>query len=261
MHRAIWLCLLTGASVFAWDANEDLIAAARKGDLPAVKTLVEQGAAIETKTPYGQTPLYVAAMNGHEPVVQFLLEKGASTDVKDTFYKAPMLAFVLSRKHFGVAKMLVAKSSASADENLRAVSSTGDAGLVQAVLDKSKPTQAALDRAYEAAIEAKQAPVMDILKKAGAQPPPPPVEVDPKVLESYSGDFKSEQIPLGIKVFVKDGRLGIQATGQPPLAMKTKSATMFEFTPAQIVVEFDSPSTFVLKQGGQTFKFKKAVSQ
>jgi len=248
-------------SLFGWDANDDLIAAARKGDLAAVKTLVEQGASVETKTPYGQTPLYVAAMNGHEPVVQFLLEKGASTDVKDTFYKAPMLAFVLSRKHYAVAKMLVAKSTASADENLRAVSSTGDPGLVQAVLDKGKPTQAALDRAYEAAIEAKQEPVMALLKSAGAQPPPPPVELDPKVLESYTGDFKSDQLPLAIKVFAKDGKMSIQATGQPAIPMKTKSATVFEFVPAQIVIEFDSSSTFTLKQGGQTFKFQKAVTQ
>jgi hypothetical protein len=261
MHRTILLCVLTGASLFAWDANDDLIAAARKGDLAAVKSLVEKGAPIETKTPYGQTPLYVAAMNGHEPVVQFLLEKGASTDVKDTFYKAPMLMFVLSRKHYGVAKMLVAKNTASPDENLQAVSGTGNPELVQAVIDKGKPTQPALNRAYEAAIEAKQEPVMEILKKAGAQPPAPPVEVDPKALESYTGDFKSEQIPLSIKVSTKDGKLSIQATGQPALPMKTRTATTFEFTPAQIVIEFDSPSTFTLKQAGMTFKFKKAVAQ
>lgn len=261
MHRAILLCVLTGASLLAFDANEDLIAAARKGDLVAVKALVEQGAAIETKTPYGQTPLYIAAMNGHEAVVKYLLDKGASTDVKDTFYKAPMLAFVISRKHYGVAKMIIAKSPASSDEEFRGVANTGNVELIQALLDKGKPSQAALNGAYEAAIEAKREPVIALLKSAGAQPPAPPVEVDAKILESYVGDFKSDQIPLGIKVFLKDGKLSIQATGQPPLAMKTKSSTTFEFTPAQIVVEFDSPSTFTLKQAGQTFKFKKAVAQ
>jgi hypothetical protein len=262
MYRATCcLCILTASPLIAFDVNEDLIAASRKGDLPAVKTLVEKGAVIETKTPYGQTPLYVAAMNGHEPVVQFLLEKGASTDVKDTFYKAPMLMFVLSRKHYGVAKMLVAKSTASPDENLGAVSNTGNAELIQAVLDKGKPTQRALDRAYEAALDNKQTAVAEALKKAGAQPPPPPVEVDPKVLESYAGDYKSEQLPLAIKVFIKDGKLNAQATGQGAFVTKTKSATVFEFAPAQIVFEFDSPSSFTLKQAGMTFKFKKAVAQ
>src|SRR4029077_17789210 len=106
------ITLLAFASVLAGaDTNADLLSAARAGDLAAVKTAVEGGAVLETKTPYGQTPLYLAAMNGHEEVVRFLLDKGAHTDVSDTFYKAPMLGFVIQRKHWGVAKMLVAKPS------------------------------------------------------------------------------------------------------------------------------------------------------
>ena len=97
--------------------DETAFAASRAGDLAAVKAAVQNGAALETKTPYGQTPLYLAAMNGHEEVVRFLLEKGASTDVKDTFYKAPMLGFVLQRKHWGVARLLVSQSS-NPDQNL-----------------------------------------------------------------------------------------------------------------------------------------------
>src|ERR1039457_6137376 len=80
------IALLTFASAlaaFAKDANEDLLSASRAGDLAAVKTAIESGAALETKTPYGQTPLYLAAMNGHEAVVRFLLDKGASADVSD----------------------------------------------------------------------------------------------------------------------------------------------------------------------------------
>src|SRR5450432_4140019 len=109
--RLIALLVFTSAlAVLAGDANQELLSAARAGDLAAVKAAVENGAAIETKTTYGQTPLYLAAMNGHEEVVHFLLDKGASSDVQDTFYKASMLGFVLERKHWEIAKLLIGNS-------------------------------------------------------------------------------------------------------------------------------------------------------
>src|SRR5712691_5420807 len=221
MQRRVWLIFAT-ALVLSAAIDDDLLQAARTGDLASVKALVAKGAAIETKTPYGQTPLYLAAMSGHEDVVAFLLDKGATADVRDTFYKAPMLGFVLQRKHYGVAKMLIAKGAGSLDENLSAVTRTGNLELIQAVLDKGKPSQSALDQNYEIALERKQSEVAELLKKVGAQPPAPPVQVDAKVLESYAGTYKSEQFPLEIKVVVKEGNLYIQAAGQPELAPKAK---------------------------------------
>ncbi len=141
------------------------------------------------------------------------------------------------------------------------VASTGRAELVQAVLENGKPSQASLDKAYEGALTGKQAEVADLLKKAGAHEPAPPVVVDAKVLESYTGSYKTETIPLDIKVFVKEGQLYLQATGQPEFLTKALSATRFAFAPAQIEVEFDSADSFTLKQGGQNIKFKKAVSK
>lgn len=241
--------------------NDDLLEAARTGDLAAVQALIAKGAALEAKTPYGQTPLYLAAMNGREDVVRFLLEKGANPDVHDTFYKASMLDFVLQRKHYGVAKMLIRKTAANPDEVLQSVAATGNAEMVQALLETGKPSQPALDKTYEAALGQKQTEVAALLKKAGAHEPAPAFVVDVKTIEAYAGTYKSDQIPLDIKVFVKEGTLYMQATGQPEFAPKAKSATQFEFAAAGVVVEFDSASSFTLKQGGASLKFKKAVTQ
>ena len=260
MRSFALLALAATLGLSAADSNEDLLAASRAGDLAAVKASIQNGATLETKTPYGQTPLYLAAMNGHEEVVRLLLDKGANVDVRDTFYKAAMLDFVLQRKQYGVAKMLIPKS-AQPDQTLAAAAGAGKADLVQAVLEAGKPSQASLDKTYAAALERKQADVAELLKKAGAREPPPPVAVDAKVLDSYAGAYKSEQIPLEIKVFVKDAKLYIQAAGQPELATKPVSATRFEFAPAQLEVEFDSAESFTLKQGGQAFKFKKAAAR
>ena len=260
MRPIVCLFLVSAFTAFAWDANEDLLSASRAGDLAAAKAALEKGAALEAKTPYGQTPLYLAAMSGHEEIVRFLLDKGATSDVTDTFYKAPMLAFVLQRKYWGVAKLLVSKSL-KPDEALAEVGDSGRAELVQAVLENAKPSQTALDKAYEGALQQKQTEVADLLKKAGAHEPAAPVTVDAKILESYTGTFKTEQFPLDIKVSVKEGQLYLQATGQPELATKALSATRFAFAPAQIEIEFDSADSFTLKQAGQTIKFKKAVSK
>jgi hypothetical protein len=240
--------------------NEDLLEAARSGDLAAVQALIAKGAALETTTAYGQTPLYLAAMNGREDVVRYLLDKGANPDVHDTFYKASMLDFVLQRKHYGVAQMLIRKSSANPDDLLASVAPTGNVDLVAALLETRKPSQPALDKTYESALARKQTELAALLKKAGAHDPAPPFIVDVKTLEAYSGTYKSDQVPLDIKVFVKEATLYMQATGQPEFPLKAASTTQFEFAPARIEVEFDSPSSFILKQGGASFRFKKAVT-
>ena len=261
MYRVAGLVLAFNLAVFAADVNEELLGAARKGDLAAVKALCEKGAAIETKTPYGQTPLYLAAMNGHGDVVQFLVNKGARTDIKDTFYKEPLLSFVLERKHFDVAKTLISKGTGSPDDELEQVAASENTELLGAVLAKGKVTQPVLDKTYEAALDQKQSGVADLLKKAGAHDPAPPLVVDPTVLESYAGTYKTDQLPFDIKVFTKDGKLYLQATGQPEFAPKAKSPAIFEHAQYQLQVEFDAAGGFTLRQGGREFKFKKAVAQ
>jgi len=260
MNRLVCLALGVQLALFAGDNEEALLAAARKGDLDSVKALCQKGASLETKTPYGQTPLYLAAMNGHDEVVRFLIEKGANTDVKDSFYNASILDFTLQRKHFNVAKMLIAKGG-SADQQLTEVVDAENVDLVGTVLAKGTVSQAALDKSYEMALEHKQPGIAELLKKAGAHEPAPPFVVDPKVLESYVGTYKTDQLPFDIKAFIKDGKLYLQATGQPEFAPKPKSPTSFEFSQYQLQVDFESATSFTLKQGGREFKFKKAVAQ
>jgi hypothetical protein len=262
MHRIAWFMpALIALGLFAADVNEEVLTAARKGDLAVVKQMIEKGAAIETKTAYGQTPLFLSAMNGHEDVVRFLLEKGANPNIADTFYKMPLLVFVLSRQHNGTAKLLLAKGASAPDPVLADLLATGKPDLVQTVLDNGKPSQAVLDSAYENALQSGAKDVAEMLKKAGAREPAPAPKIDSATLDSYAGTYKSEGVPLEIKAFARDGILYMQATGQSEFPLKPKSPTLFEFAPAQVVVEFSSSSSFTIKQGGGSYLFKKAVTQ
>jgi hypothetical protein len=103
-------------------------------------------------------------------------------------------------------------------------------------------------------------PVRVVLDKP-AEAPAPAAAVDSKILESYCGTYKSDQIPLEIKAFVKDGKLYMQATGQPEFPLRAAGATKFDFAQAGVVIEFDSSSSFELKQGGVSRRFQKAVAQ
>ena len=94
-----------------------------------------------------------------------------------------------------------------------------------------------------------------------AQAPKPDTAVDLKTLESYAGKYQSDQMSLEIKAFVKDGKLYLQATGQPAFPLKASSDTHFEFAPAGVVIEFDSAASFTITQGGRATLFKKAVEQ
>jgi hypothetical protein len=166
----------------------------------------------------------------------------------------------VTRKHWEVAKLLASKST-NVDQDLGAVADTGRADLVQAVLAAGQPSQAPLDKAYESALERKQTEVAGLLKQAGAHEPAPAVVVDAAVLESYSGTYRSEQIPVEIKVSAREGKLYLQAVGQQEFATKALSSTRFAFAPAQIEIEFDAADSFTLKQGGGSFKFKKGVAK
>ena len=62
--------------------DNELMAAANKGDLAKVKDLVEKGAYPNFHDAGGSTPLIEAVYGGHAEVVKFLLEKGADANAR-----------------------------------------------------------------------------------------------------------------------------------------------------------------------------------
>jgi ankyrin repeat protein len=80
--------------------EQDLIGAAGRGDLAAVKEALDKGANIHTDKDY---PLERAADNGHLDVVKFLVEKGASVHGEDDF---PLL-WAAEKNHLEIAEFLL----------------------------------------------------------------------------------------------------------------------------------------------------------
>ena len=83
----LFLVSLIPIVAFAQNVNDDLIAAAKRGDVAAVKSLIARGANVNTRTNYGATALHFAADRGHLEVIKVLVEAGADVNAKDEFYK------------------------------------------------------------------------------------------------------------------------------------------------------------------------------
>ena len=95
----------------------DLINAVEKGDAKAVKTLISEGADVNTKDKNGRAAVVIATEKGYAEILKLLLENGADPNGK--YFKNPKAnLFVLSvhNSHLDAALVLL-KSGANADFN------------------------------------------------------------------------------------------------------------------------------------------------
>ncbi|MCA6068275.1 beta-lactamase family protein [Chryseobacterium sp. RG1] len=77
-------------------------------------------------------------------------------------------------------------------------------------------------------------------------------------LKQYIGDYSSKEIPLGIKVFIKNGGLFGQGTGQPEFPLEHVEKNEFKFDNAGLKMTFfPEKEEMQLEQGGGKFLFNK----
>ena len=66
-------------------SGEKLFAAARAGDLAAVKAQLDAGTDLKATNDDGETALHLASMAGHKEVVKLLLARGVPADVQNKY--------------------------------------------------------------------------------------------------------------------------------------------------------------------------------
>jgi outer membrane protein assembly factor BamB len=217
----------------AADPNEELLAAAKKGDLGAVKTLLAKGADANAKNSYGATALSFAADKGHLEVVKLLLEHKADPNAKDTFYKATPLEWAVMRGHTDIAKALIDAEAEVNDDTLIAVSSQGNVEIVRAIIEKAKPKQETLTKAL-AATPAKHTAVAELLTKAGAKPA---AKAEGTALAAFAGTYRGEGA-AELKIVVEDGMLAVKADGGPATKLAATGKTSFKSDDDKLTVSF-----------------------
>lgn len=243
--------------------NDQFWEAARKGDVPAVAALLDKGADVNAKFRYGQTALFKAAERGHAEVVKLLLARGADVTVKDTFYNTTAMTWALNSKHVEVVRALLEKDTASVTDVLMTGAREGNVELVRMAIKKGGLKPETLTAALTAATgDEKKTEIVDMLKKAGAVPPP---EIDAATLQSYVGRYKADPGPE-LSITLKDGKLFAGPVGQPPIALMaldklTFKPTAFDGITFKFTVEGGKTTGMAFQQGPNTTQLKRIADQ
>lgn len=253
--------LATLGQVPKQELNDQFWEAVRKGDLPAVTALLDQGADVNAKFRYGTTALFKAAERGHIEIVKLLLARGADVTVKDTFYGATAMSWALENNHVDVVTALLQKDPGSAGEVLMTGVRESKTPLVTIALASGNLKSENLTAALVIATDDKdKTEIADMLKKAGAVPPP---EVDVAKLQSYVGKYKDEA-GTEMAITFTDGRLSAVPTGQRPFALIPIDNISFRPLAFDgILIRFNldagNPAGLELKRGQVTTQMKRVA--
>ncbi len=238
---------------------DELNAAARKGDVAAVKALLDKGISPDAKWRYGMTALFPACDRGHVEVVRLLLERGANPNSADRFYNATPIAWALNKGHADIAFLLLQKGAPNSQQVLDAGVGKGHAELVRASLAKGGLQPFALTAALLRATRDNKKEIVGLLEAGGAKLPP---TVAPEVLAQYVGNYTSPQDPDGIAITLKDGEL-MGSSGPQVFHLFAEDEVSFrplEFPGmvAKFVKEGGAVVRIDLVQGPRTTPYKKA---
>ena len=240
------------------ELNDQLFEAVRKGDPAAVTAALDKGADVNAKFRYGTTALFKAAERGNPAVTKVLLDHGAEVNVKDTFYGATAMSWALQNDHLEVVRLLLQKGAEGAEDVLMSGVRDNKEEVVKMALDGGKIKAEDLTAALAFSMNANTAPISDLLKKAGAQPP---LEVDAATLQSYAGKYKGDTGPEATFT-VKDGKLfvaGFTREPQPLMALDKTTFRPIAFSGFTLTfnVEGDKVTSMTFKGGPTTNVMKR----
>src|SRR5262245_53161256 len=217
--------------------DAQLLAAAGKGDIEAVRSLLDKGATINADNGHGVTALYYAADQANVELAKLLLARGANPNIQDLEYGKPPLRVAAvpwsdikaKEARRELVTLLVDKGAGTDGESLGDVIRAGFYDAAKTIVNRGRVSPSYLNLALAAARRAQQPDLVELLTKAGAHEPGPLDQARSRErLTKLSGVFRSEQgqeLRLARSASFDD-QLLLQRTGQDPVALLPADLTI-----------------------------------
>jgi outer membrane protein assembly factor BamB len=211
---------------------DQLFDAARAGDRAAIVRLLDSGVDVNSKARYNATALMFASDKGHVEIVRLLIDRGADVNAEDTFYRFKAIDLALMNNQRAIAQLLLERGSRGAAGALNAGIRAGDAALVKTALASADLTPQALAASVAAAKKGSNTAIAELVANAAAaRPVPAPsaasVVVPAAMLQSYAGNYRSEELGMTVSVAAGDNQITLTVPNQPPLVLSPTSETTF----------------------------------
>lgn len=115
-------------------ADEALLDAAQRNDLPGVLRALEQEANINARARYERTAFLFAARNANLNMVKLLVERGADVTIEDTFYGRTALTSAITNGNVELALYLIENGTPAGSDALAFAVEKKDLPLLRAAL-------------------------------------------------------------------------------------------------------------------------------
>jgi hypothetical protein len=193
-----------------------LLGAVLLHDVPAVKSLLEQGVSPDAKNKENdRTALFFAAEIGDAAIVQLLLNFGADVTARDTLHGELPVSAAARKGHPQVVRLLLARDARFTDVVASNAVYQDNVGVLEAALDTGRLSAEELSFLLDDADRNGSSKVVARLQKAGVVPPKPGIAVAESVLGTYVGSYRSEEGSKRLEVSLKRGALYVSQGGRP----------------------------------------------
>jgi outer membrane protein assembly factor BamB len=224
-------------------ADEALFAAARAGDVPAVRARLDAGASPNAANRHGTSVLAMAADAGRMEVARLLVARGADVNARDRFFRSSPLELALRSGHRELAVWLLQHGATDADAALEAAIEAKDVTLARAALTAGGVEPLELEAARRQLPPDAPEELRRLVAEARASRPARAAFATPAParLAALAGRYRArggDATPLEATVSVKGQQLRLQIAGRPDLVARPVAEDRFEAESGDATLRF-----------------------